>query len=106
MTWKRVLIPLLLAAALFAGCSSAPTSTKPRALAKTWNVFRSHYATKQIEAVAVSGQNSGDNQLARDAARLQIDIRKQNDVSSLLDIVKITERCNQLGALPKSHMHT
>jgi hypothetical protein len=106
MTWKRVLVPLLLAAALLAGCSSAPRSPEPRALAETCNVFKSHYATKRIEALAISGQKSGDVQLARDAARLQMDIRKQNDVSSLLDIVKITVRCNQLGALPKSDVHT
>jgi hypothetical protein len=83
----------------------APPSAQTRALAETCNVFKSHYGTQQVKMIAVSGQRTGDNQLAKDAARLQTDMRKQEGVPSLLDLVKIAERCNQLGAISKSDLH-
>jgi hypothetical protein len=61
----------------------------------------SHYFTKQIEMVATLGQRSGDAELAQEAAGLQMDLRRQSDdVSTVIEVVKITERCNRLGALP------
>jgi hypothetical protein len=103
---RKLAFAVLALGLVLAGCSSSPPSAQARALAETCNVFKSHYSTKQIDMVATLGQKSGDALLDRDAARLQMDMRKQNDVSSLLDIVKITERCNQLGALPRSDVHT
>ena len=91
---------------MLTGCSSSPPSAQARALAETCNVFKSHYSTKQIEMVARVGQKSGDAQLVRDATGLQMDLAKEKDTSALIAIVKITQRCNQLGAIPKSDVHT
>jgi hypothetical protein len=79
-------------------------SSEGSALADTSNVFKSPNASQQIEMIAVVGQRSADEQLARDAARLQMDLREQKGVPSLLDLVKIAERCNQLGANSRSDL--
>jgi hypothetical protein len=73
-------------------------------VAKTCNVFKSHFATKQVDEIVTWGQKSGDAELAGEAASLQMDLRKlpQRSVPALMELVKMIERCNQLGALPKS----
>jgi hypothetical protein len=88
------------------GLSEGPVtySAQTQALTETCNVFKSHYATKQVDEVAAWGQESGDAELARESARLQMDLNKlpQRQVPTLIELVKITERCYQLGAIPKS----
>jgi hypothetical protein len=101
---RKLAVGVLALGLMLAGCSSSPPSAQARALAETCNVFKSHYGTQQVETIAVSGQKSGDDQLARDTARLQTDMRKQKGVPSLLDLVKIAERCNQLGAISRSDL--
>jgi hypothetical protein len=88
------------------GLSEGPVtySAQTVAVAKTCNVFKSHFATKQVDEIVTWGQKSGDAELAREAASLQIDLRRlpQRSVPALMELVKMIERCNQLGALPKS----
>lgn len=104
---RKLAVAALTCGLVLAGCSSSPSNAHTQALAETCNVFKSHYSTKQIEMVATLGQRSGDAELAREARLLQMDHRKPDgDVSALTEVVKITERCNQLGALPKSDVHT
>jgi hypothetical protein len=90
------------------GLSEGPVtySAQTQALAETCNVFKSHYATKQVHEVAAWGQESGDAELAREAASLQMDLRKlpQRSVPALIELLKIPERCYQLGAISKSDM--
>ena len=79
-------------------------SAQTQALVETCNVFKSHYATKQVREVAAWGQDSGDAELAREAASLQMDLKRlpQRAVASLIELLKIPERCYQLGAISKS----
>lgn len=76
------------------GLSEGPVtySAQNQALTETCNVFKSHFATKQVHEVAAWGQESGDAALTREAARLQMDLSKlpQGEVPSLLDLVKMT----------------
>jgi hypothetical protein len=87
------------------GLSEGPVtySAQTQVLAETCNVFKSHYATKQVHEVATWGQESGDAELEPESAHLQVDLRgPRGQVSALIELVKITERCYQLGAIPKS----
>ncbi len=75
-------------------------------MAETCNVFKSpHYGTKQVEMIATLGQSSGDAELAREAARLDMDLKKPDvGAPALVDLVKIAERCAQLGAISQSDL--
>ena len=47
---------------------------------------------------ATVGQRSGDAELAREAAQLQKDLAKPYvGAPALVDVVKMTDRCRQLG---------
>lgn len=104
---RKLAVAVLAFGLVLAGCSSSP-SVQARALAETCNVFKSHYANEQIEMAATWGQRSGDAELAREAASLQMDLRNPNEkgVSAIIEVYKMTERCIQLGALPKSDAST
>jgi len=88
------------------GLSEGPVTYSAQPMAETCNAFKSpyHYDTKQVMMIATWGKESGDAELAREAARLQMDLRKlpQGSVPSLIEVFKMTERCYQLGALAKS----
>jgi hypothetical protein len=106
---RKLAVAVLTSGLVLAGCSSSPPSAQARALAETCNVFKppSHNITKQIEMVATWGQKAGDAELAREAARLQMDLKKPYvGVSVDIDMLKMTERCIQLGVLPESDLPT
>jgi hypothetical protein len=103
---RKLAVAVLACGLVLAGCSSSP-SAQARALAETCNVFKSHYTLKQIEMSATWGQKSGDAEIAREAERLQTDLREpQGGVSAAVEVFMMTERCIQLGALPKSDLPT
>jgi hypothetical protein len=102
---RRLAVFVLACGLVFAGCSTSTTSSQHRTLAETCNVFKSHYGTKQVEMIATLGQKSGDADLTREAARLETDLKKRDvGAPTLTDLVKIAERCAQLGAISQSDL--
>jgi hypothetical protein len=103
---RKLAVAVLACGLALAGCSMSPTSPQAWALAETCNVFKApHYGTKQVEMIASVGQRSGDAELARDAARLDMYLKKPDvGAPALVDVVKIAERCAQLGAISKSDL--
>jgi hypothetical protein len=85
------------------GLSEGPVTYNAQPLAETCNAFKSHYHydTKQVMMITAWGKESGDAELERESARLQMDLRgQQRQVSALIALFKISERCYQLGATP------
>ena len=105
---RKLAVVALIFGMVLAGCSSSHPNAQAQALAETCNIFSSHYANEQIEMAAIWGQRSGDSALEREAALLQIDLKNPNedDVFAGIEVLKMTERCIQLGALPKSDLPT
>jgi hypothetical protein len=111
---RRRLAPFLLLGVLTLGAclglglglSEGPVtySAQTQEAAETCNVFKSHFATKQVDELTTWGLESGDAELAREAAGLQMDLRKlpQRSVPALIELAGMIEHCYQLGALPKS----
>ena len=104
---RKLAIAVLVIGLALSGCSSSPSRPEPgQLLAETCNVFKlSHYGTKQVDMLATSGLRSGDAEIARDAARLQKEMKSPSaQVQSLIDLTSIAKRCARLGATTRSDL--
>jgi hypothetical protein len=99
----RLAVAALACGLVLAGCSTSPPNAQARATAEACGVFQHHYGLKQTEMVAEVGQRSGDAELAREARELERDLPKLDqdiDVPVLVDVARMTDRCQQLGFQP------
>lgn len=96
---RNLAVVAVLASVLaLAACATSTPSPQARATAEACSIFFHHYELKQIEMAATVGQRSGDAELAREAAQLQKDLAKPYvGAPALVDVVKMTDRCRQLG---------
>jgi outer membrane PBP1 activator LpoA protein len=99
-TVRKFVAPILVLGMVLAGCSTSSPSHQARELADACNAI-SHISLTHLEVAAASGQRSGDAELAREAARLQIDLKgvqKVGGVPAIIDASKMMTRCRQLNA--------
>jgi len=96
---RNLAVVAVLASVLaLAACATSTPSPQARATAEACSIFFHHYELKQIEMAATVAQRSGDAELAREAAQLQKDLAKPYvGAPALVDVVKMTDRCRQLG---------
>jgi hypothetical protein len=96
---RKLAVAVLASLLVPAACSTSGPSTMARATAEACSVFSHHYELQQIQTAASEGQKSGDTELAQEARQLQEDLTPTQDIGppALIDVVKMTERCRQLG---------
>jgi hypothetical protein len=85
------------------GLSEGPATYNAQPLAEACNAFKGHYRydTKQVMMITAWGKGSGDAELARESARLQMDLRgPQQQVPATIALFKIAQRCYELGLIP------